>query len=305
MTPRAVEIRRLKLARPRSRLVRASLLALAALAAVSWVDVAAGSQGVLSARRAENVARFLGEVRPRPLQGREFDLGIAAAWAGEILRDRGLGAMGVTLAISVAAAVLGGLLGLLISFPAARTFASPEPFAPGPRPPGPVRRGLHRSVFAAARSLCVLTRALPEYVLAFLLLAILGPSPWAAVLALAVHNAGILGRLSAETIENLPPGAPAAWRLLGAGRARIAAGAILPAVMPRFLLYFFYRWETAVREATVLGMLGVISLGSFIEDARSRNRYDEMFHFVLCGAFLVVAGDVVSAIARRVVRRAA
>ena len=54
----------------------------------------------------------------------------------------------------------------------------------------------------------------------------------------------------------------------------------------------------------MLGMLGIVSLGYFIMDARARNHYDEMIFLVLLGAAIVIAGDVVSALARRAVRRA-
>ncbi len=51
-------------------------------------------------------------------------------------------------------------------------------------------------------------------------------------------------------------------------------------------------------------MLGIVSLGYWIVDARARNRYDEMIFYVLAGALLVLAGDLVSALVRRTVRRA-
>ena len=79
--------------------------------------------------------------------------------------------------------------------------------------------------------------------------------------------------------------------------------AVLPVVLPRCLLFFFYRWETCVREATVLGMLGIVSLGFWIQDARARNFYDEMVFFILLGAFLVIIGDMVSTLVRAYVRR--
>jgi len=91
---------------------------------------------------------------------------------------------------------------------------------------------------------------------------------------------------------------------LGAGRARIAAVGIWPAIMPRFLLYFFYRWETCVREATVLGILGLASLGWLIDEAKTAFKYDEMAFFILLGVALVLGGDMVSAVCRRLVRRA-
>ena len=79
--------------------------------------------------------------------------------------------------------------------------------------------------------------------------------------------------------------------------------AALPVALPRFLLFFFYRWETCVREATVLGMLGIVSLGFWIQDARARNFYDEMVFLILLGALLVIIGDVISTLVRAYVRR--
>ncbi|MEM8995696.1 MAG: ABC transporter permease subunit, partial [Acidobacteriota bacterium] len=155
-----------------------------------------------------------------------------------------------------------------------------------------------------ARSVLILSRAIPEYVWAFLFLAVLGPTAWPLILALAAHNLGILGKLKAEVIEDLEPEVAAGLRGLGAGRTQTFLTAILPASVGRFLLFFFYRWETCVREATVLGMLGIASLGFWILEARARNFYDEMFFFVLLGALLVLVGDVVSALSREAVRRA-
>jgi phosphonate transport system permease protein len=105
-------------------------------------------------------------------------------------------------------------------------------------------------------------------------------------------------------IENLEPTAPAALRAIGTPRLRIALFGLFPLVLPRFLLYFFYRFETCVREATVLGMIGVVSLGYHIANARDVRAYDEMIVLILLGAVLVLGGDLVSAFTRRVVRRA-
>ncbi|MCZ6751465.1 MAG: ABC transporter permease subunit, partial [Acidobacteria bacterium] len=92
-------------------------------------------------------------------------------------------------------------------------------------------------------------------------------------------------------------------RALGATRAQMVFSALFPLTFSRFLLFFFYRWETCVREATVLGMLGISSLGFWIQDARARNHYDEMFFLILLGGLLVLIGDLVSAAAREWVRR--
>jgi phosphonate transport system permease protein len=154
-----------------------------------------------------------------------------------------------------------------------------------------------------SRGVLIFCRAIPEYLWAFLFVAIVGPNVWAAVLALAVHNSGIIGKLNAEMIENLEPEPLGALRGVGARRRQITIAGVLPAVTARFLLFFFYRWETCVREATVLGMLGIVSLGFFIQDSRARQYYDQMFALILVGSLIVLLGDLVSAAAREAVRR--
>ena len=84
---------------------------------------------------------------------------------------------------------------------------------------------------------------------------------------------------------------------------RIASWVFLPELLPRLLLYFFYRWETCVRESTVLGLLGIVSLGFWIDDARTRGQMDVLVYFVVLGVLIVVVGDVVSSLARELLRR--
>jgi phosphonate transport system permease protein len=280
-----------------------SVRLLALLVAASWIAGRFDPTGWFDDRRRANLVRFLGELRPWPLrEGSEG--GTLGSWLAGLWRDGGADAVTSTLAISVAAIVLAGLAGALLSLPAARNFANPRPFLPGGRPAGRLSVAAWNAVVGLTRALLVFLRALPEYVWAFLLLGLLGPTAWPLVLALAIHNTGILGKLTAEVVENTDTAAPSALRGVGATRAQVVLGAILPASLPRFLLYFFYRWETCVREATVLGMLGMASLGYMIMEARAGNRYDEMLFFVLLGVGLVLLGDLVSALVRRAVRRA-
>lgn len=303
--------------RPRSQLVRWSALAFLALAVWSWTsgDIHVGD--LFSARRVENLQRFLREdIVPFPLRGKPFEFSVWADWAGGLLQSRGISGSIQTLAISVLAITLAGIGAISLAPFAARNVASHDPFPP---PSGPERdtvllegaalgrerrlRRLWSALAASTRVFLILLRAIPEYVWAFLLLSILGPNAWPAVLALAIHNAGILGKLGAETIENLESAPLRALRGLGAGRAQITLAAVGPIALPRFLLYFFYRFETCVREATVLGLLGVVSLGYWIQDARGRHYYDEMLFFVALGAGIVLLGDLTSAVVRGYLRR--
>jgi phosphonate transport system permease protein len=302
MTSEAV-IRALRRNRPQSLFLRLTAAAVTAIVAVSWWSGEFGLDALLSERRLRNLRRFLSELRPRPLQGRDFDLAVAWHWTRDLLADRGLTAAGTTLAISVAAIVLAGIIAALLCLPAARSFATPEPFVAALRPPGAARTAWWKALNASSRSILIFARAVPEYIWAFLLLFLLGPTAWPAVLALAIHNAGILGKLASEVVEDLDRAPLAALRAAGATRGQIAVSAIVPLVFNRTLLFFFYRWETCVRDATILGLLGIVSLGYWIQDARARNHYDEMLLLVLVGAVLIIISDIVSAIARESVRR--
>ncbi len=281
-------------ARPTERFVRASLWALLLLLLGAW-PVAGFEWGeLLSPRRLQNLERFVAELRPFPLQGESWSGSVAARWALDLLNRQGWEAARATLAISICASLLAGGVGYGLALAASRSLAVAEPYADDGRPARRWARFAWAAPRFAIRGLLMGLRSLPEYVWAFLLLAILGPSAWPAVLALAIHNAGILGRLGAETFENAERAAPAALRGIGAGRLQIVGLALLPAVFGRLLLYFFYRWETCVREATVLGMLGIVSLGYWIEEARTRGQYDTLFALVLLGVVIVLVGDLVS-----------
>ncbi len=300
----ADRIETLRAARPRSRYLSVSMLVLLLLAGYGLISVIARSDALFGERQVRNLSRFIDDIRPHGEQGELLPPAEWGAWAGRLMADRGLAAATTTLAISIAAIVIAGLLSAPLCLLATRTLATAEAFAPASRRPHVAKRLMWGAVTSVTRVGFVLLRALPEYVWAFLLLMMVGPNPLAAVLALVLHNVGILGRLNAETVENLPPRVPKALRGLGAGRLQVAAFGLAPAAMPRFVLYFFYRWETCVREATVLGMLGIVSLGTFILDAKARNHYDEMLFMVLLGAAIVMLGDVVSALARKAVRQA-
>jgi phosphonate transport system permease protein len=265
----SVSVDSLYRARPRNRFLRISLIALLVLLVLSWTT--GNIRLDLTSRRLANVERFLDDITPAPLHDSGFDLVVLWKWAMGILERGGFEAALSTLSISIVAIVLAMVLAFLLCFPAARNLAHPEPFLPTARRPSPLRVGAWRMLMLMTRTALIFLRAIPEYVWAFLLVAMLGLNAWPAILALAIHNSGILGRLCSETVENTPPGTLAAL---------------------------------CVREATVLGMLGIASLGFAVKDARAAWRYDEMIFLILLGSLIVILGDFLSAIARRQARLA-
>lgn len=283
--------------RPRDSFVRTSFFALLVLIVSAWCIAAVSFRDVFTPTRGQNLDRFLEQIRPRPLAGRDWDWGVFAEWVLEVMHDRGFEAALSTLAIASMSVVLAAVLGALSTLVASRTLAVTDPYGQDDA------QGLGwRALYLVARVSLIVMRALPEYLLAYILLLVLGANAWPVVLALAIHNAGILGRLYSETVENADPIPLRALRAAGAGRRQLAVHGLWPAVFGRALLYVFYRWETCIREATVLGMLGVVSLGYWIDDARTRDRYDQFVLFIGVGVAIVLVGDLMSSWARRHVR---
>lgn len=292
-------------ARPRSRLLGGTVLALLLWSLYSWFSAEIGLLEFLDGRRLSNLGRFVeNELVPFPLREPGAGLPQAWAWVRDIWSRVGAESTLATLQISILAIALAGLGAWPLALLSARNFASSTPFERAPNRGTRSRRLLWTAVNSAARGFAILLRAIPEYILAFLLLAILGPqTAWPAVIALALHNGGILTRLGGEVIENLEPAPLRTLMTAGSSRSSALVFGVVPLSLARNLLYFFYRFETCVREATVLGMLGVVSLGYWIQDARSKQYYDEVFLLVLFSVGLVLAADLVSALARRSLRR--
>ena len=266
--------------RQRSKLVRLTIVLAAIATAWAWMFSDITFTDLFTEQRVKNWNRFwTKDAVPDAPNG-------FGAWLGEQMSAYGYKALFATFAISVAAIFIAGASGLLLSFGAARTIG-----------------GLQPSRFSPViRMICIVLRAIPEYVLAFLLLAIFGATAWPAILALAIHNAGILGRLGGEVVENLPSRPLQSLDALGASRLKLATNAVFPMGIARYLLYFFYRFETCVREATILGMLGVISLGYYVVEARAHNDYDQMLLLICLGAVLVFLADVISDVARKLLQ---
>ena len=301
MSERQEEIARLWTNRPRNRRVEFSWWLLAGLLLLSLLMGNFSVTELLSSQRLANAKRFLGELLPFPLQKAGFSFSGYSAWFAEFMDEKGFDALVITLAISVCAIVFAGFFGFLASLLAARTIVLDECLSNAEQ--SCIRCRLRLIGLWVVRIVLLFFRSVPEYIWAFVLLMVLGVSAWPAILALALHNIGILGKLNSEFIDDLPQAPLMAMRHAGADRGQIGLLGAVPMVFNRFLLFFFVRWETCVRESTVLGLLGIISLGYWIEDARSRNHYDIMFHLVLLGALLVMLGDLVSTLLRAVIRR--
>ncbi len=186
-----------------------------------------------SAEAVTSMGRFVGEFFPPDTSPAFLHKVAVAAWE--------------TLAMSAVGTLLAAMAGLALALPAARLHAGDAARARAP-----------------TRLLLNALRSVPELVWAALLLISAGLGPLAGTLALALHTAGVLGRLFAEAVENAPPGPAEALRAQGVGHGRVFLYATLPQVLPQLMSYTLYRWENNIRAAAVLGVVGAGGLGQLL-----------------------------------------
>jgi phosphonate transport system permease protein len=144
-----------------------------------------------------------------------------------------------------------------------------------------------------------LLRSVPELVWAALMVLAVGLGPFAGVLALALHTAGVLGRLFAESVENASTAPRDALLLCGASRPLAFLYGTLPALSPQLIAYVLYRWEMNIRTATVLGFVGAGGLGQMLYFELSLLREPRAATVIFAMLLLALAVDRLSAQLRR------
>jgi phosphonate transport system permease protein len=187
-----------------------------------------------------------------------------------------------TLAMSALGTLLAAILGLLLAIPASKTYAN-DPA---------IWRAPTRLILNALRSV-------PELVWASLLLIAAGLGPFAGTLALALHTAGVLGRLFAEAIENAPPEPGFALRVRGSSETKVFLYATVVQVVPQLMSYTLYRWENNIRAAAVLGVVGGGGLGQMLAFHMGLFQMGETSSVLMAMLALVALVDVLSFASRK------
>jgi phosphonate transport system permease protein len=222
----------------------------------------------------DNVVRFLTEdIVPSPLRGADlFDPAALSAfgdWFATIFTEQALPGIGATLLLTQIALVGSGILTLAF-FPLISS------------------RFFGRFGRNAGHVFLVVVRSTPEYILAYVLLQLWGPSMLPAIVALSLHNGAIIGHLIGRHTEQMPkrPDSPRGLDLY--------AYEALPRVYGQFLAFLFYRWEVILRETAILGILGVATLGFYVDSAFEDIRFDVAMVLILITATLNIAVDMIS-----------
>ena len=124
--------------------------------------------------------------------------------------------------------------------------------------------------------------------------AAVGLGPFPGVLALAVHGAGMLGKFFSESIEEIDQGPIEALRSTGAAPIQIVIFAVIPQVITAWIAVILYRFETNLRQATVLGMVGAGGIGFELVGSMKLFQYQDTATCILVIIAMVMIADYVS-----------
>ncbi|SEL80249.1 phosphonate transport system permease protein [Variovorax sp. YR750] len=155
-------------------------------------------------------------------------------------------------------------------------------------------------IYQPTRRLMDSCRAINEMVFAMLFVVAVGLGPFAGVLALWVHTTGVLAKLFSEAVEAIDPQPVEGIRSTGASALHEIVYGVLPQVMPLWISFALYRFESNVRSASVVGMVGAGGIGVVLWEIIRGFQYAQTCAVMIIIVISVSAIDLVSARIRKV-----
>ncbi len=185
---------------------------------------------------------------------------------------------------SIEMAWVGTILGILLATPlsllAARGF-------------GPAwLRALLRGLFS-------LIRAVPEIIIAIIILSVTGLTPFTGALALAINGVGTLGKWGYEAVEAVPRGPIEAARAAGGGTLQVLRWGVWPQSEPAFWSFWLYRFEINVRSSAVLGLIGVGGIGDMLTSYTQYREWSTVGVLLIVVVVVTMGIDAISGTVRR------
>lgn len=179
-----------------------------------------------------------------------------------------LGQVGETLMMAWVATVLSAVLAFALS-PMAASHLMTSSYLPDPVRRHGIGMWLAQGLKWCSRWVLQITRAMPELTLALVFVVWVGAGPLAGILAIAVHNIGVLGRLYSDVLEEVEPGPPAALQAQGTSAFSTFLFGVLPQVGARLTAFTLYRFEVNVRATAMVGFVGAGGIGDALHTAIS------------------------------------
>jgi phosphonate transport system permease protein len=155
-------------------------------------------------------------------------------------------------------------------------------------------------VHQPVRRLMDACRAINEMVFAMLFIVAVGLGPFAGVLALWVHTLGVLAKLFSEAVEAIDPRPVEGVRATGAGAIEEIVFGVIPQVLPLWISYSLYRFESNVRSASVVGIVGAGGIGMVLWEIVRSFQYGQTCAVMIIIVLFVTAIDLLSSRIRKI-----
>jgi len=186
---------------------------------------------------------------------------------------------------TVEIAMLGTLLAIILSIPiglcSARNIAPNYP------------------LYLLAKIITVFFRAIPEFIMAMILVIAIGFGAMPGVMALGFHTMGFLAKFYAESIEHINEGPMQALESMGASRLQVLAFAVVPQIMPSFIGNNLYILDRNIRMATMLGIVGAGGIGYELQSSFRMFEYERVSAIVIVIFVTIFAIDMLSSFIRK------
>ncbi|WKU19294.1 phosphonate ABC transporter, permease protein PhnE [Advenella alkanexedens] len=154
-------------------------------------------------------------------------------------------------------------------------------------------------VYQPVRRLMDALRSINDMVFAMLFVVAVGLGPFAGTLALFLGTTGVLAKLFAEAVESIDPGPVEGVRATGASALQEVIFGVIPQVLPLWISYILYRFESNVRSATVVGMVGAGGIGVLLWEAIRGFQFGQSAAILL---IIIVAVSLIDMISQRLRR---
>ena len=198
--------------------------------------------------------------------------------------DQVFNAVLITFQVAFAATLMAAVLSLVVGSFAARNVAP------------------NRHVRAGFRGLLLVIRGIPELIIAILFVIVTGLGAQAGTLALAIGGVGLLGKLVADSLEEVPNGPERAISALGGTRTQVYFASTLPMSIPAFVGHLLYLLEQNVRAATLLGIVGGGGIGLYLYDSLRVSKYDQVTAFLILIVILVLMIEAIAVFIRKALK---
>lgn len=149
----------------------------------------------------------------------------------------------------------------------------------------------HPAIYQTTRMLLNWNRAVPDIIFALIFVAAVGLGPFGGVLALGIGSIGFMGKVYAESIEAIDPQQVKAVQATGANRVQTIFHAVLPQAMPMVTSYSLLLFESNVRSATILGLVGAGGVGFTITKYMALFQYDKLMGALIFIILMVTVVD--------------